>query len=336
MAAPLDVERVELAGRPVPLIEGVGTFSLASNGTLVYVPAVPELATRVVRVSRDGSSEETFPLPESYFIDPRLSPGGNQLSLTDLKDGLNRDVYVLDIESAVLRQLTFGEGGFSVWSPDGTRLVFQSRVAGFTTLYSKPVDGSAEATPLVRSDEVQMPHAWSAASGLLFHRAAKEGSHDLWRLPPGDDEARSLLVTDAYELGASFSPDGDWFAYASDESGRVEIYVRQVDGVAGGKHRISTDGGNEPVWSRDGSEIFYRHSDRMMAVPVELGEGFTYGEPKELFRGPYLSIVAPFAQYDVSADGRFFFMVRPAQEPPGEVRVVLNWVEELERLVPVD
>ena len=135
-----------------------------------------------------------------------------------------------------------------------------------------------------------------------------------------------------------FSPDGEWMAYSSDESGQREVYVQPYPGP-GGKWQISTNGGHEPVWNPEGGELFYRSGSSMMAVALDMESGFTAGTPQILFEGPYVPTAFSFPFYDVSADGQRFLMLAPVASQTGgatQIHVVLNWAEELKRLVPTD
>jgi Tol biopolymer transport system component len=159
---------------------------------------------------------------------------------------------------------------------------------------------------------------------------------DIWVLRLGDRKAQPFLQTPFNEGAPRFSPDGRWLAYTSDESGRYEVYVQPYPGP-GGKWLISTEGGTEPVWNRNGRELFYRAGDKMMAVDIATQPGFSAGNPRMLFDGPYaLSPAAP-PNYDVSPDGQRFLMLKPVEQAgaaPTQINVVLNWTEELKRLVP--
>jgi hypothetical protein len=134
----------------------------------------------------------------------------------------------------------------------------------------------------------------------------------------------------------SLSPDGRWFAYTSNEAGRYEIYVRPTSG-AEGRWQISTEGGVEPIWSATGSELFYRHRDQVLAVDVVTNPTFEHGRPRKLFEGRYaLGEVKDDARaYDVAQDGQRFLMLRPESESStGDLKVVVNWQEELKQRVP--
>jgi serine/threonine-protein kinase len=152
-----------------------------------------------------------------------------------------------------------------------------------------------------------------------------------------DRKVQPFIRTPFNESAPQFSPDGHWMAYVSNESGPNEIYVQAYPGP-GGKWQISTEGGTEPVWSRNGRELFYRNGNKMMAVDVATQPSFTGGKPRLLFEGPYVPTPATFPNYDVSSDGQRFLMLKPsesAEAAPTQINVVLNWFEELKRRVPV-
>ena len=151
----------------------------------------------------------------------------------------------------------------------------------------------------------------------------------------GEHRSRPFLQTPASEQDASFSPNGRWMAYASNESGRYEVYVQPFLG-SGGKWQISTDGGREPLWARSGRELFYRSGEKMMVADVITQPRFQAAGSRVLFQGPYETTSSASANYDVSADGQRFLMVQPSEQWPAvtELNVVLNWFEELKRRVP--
>jgi Tol biopolymer transport system component len=161
--------------------------------------------------------------------------------------------------------------------------------------------------------------------------------YDVWVLRISDRKAQPFLRTQFNEGAPRFSPDGHWLAYVSDESGRYEVYVQPYPGP-GGKWQISTDGGMEPVWNRNGRELFYRSGDKMMAVDIATQPSFTAGKPHMLFEGQYVPTAVLFPNYDVSPDGQRFLMLKPteqAEAAPTQIVVVQNWFEELKQKVPV-
>ena len=170
---------------------------------------------------------------------------------------------------------------------------------------------------------------------FIFEETTANSGRDIWLLPlEGERKPRPLLQTRFYEASPRLSPDGRWLAYASDESGRFEVYVQPFPGP-GGKWQISTDGGATPIWARDGKELFYRSGNRVMAVDITGGQTFSAGTPKLLFEGPYHWSVTISVDYDVAPDGRFL-MIKPTEQALAltQINVVLNWFEELKRRVP--
>ena len=165
-----------------------------------------------------------------------------------------------------------------------------------------------------------------------FCEIRPETNRDIGILNLDDRTAISWMATDANEHSPRFSPDGRLLAYVSDESGREEIYVQAFPGPSE-RIPVSIDGGREPLWSADGRELFFRYENRVMAVAVTADPAFTVGKPQQLFEGPYARGQGGGHWYDVAPDGQRFVMVR-TDHPPLQLRVVVNWLEELERLVP--
>jgi Tol biopolymer transport system component len=170
---------------------------------------------------------------------------------------------------------------------------------------------------------------------LAWTNTVSVGKTDIWVLTMGgENESQPFLATEFNEGGAMFSPDGRWLAYVSDESGRNEVYAQEYPGP-GGKWQVSNQGGVEPVWSRDGRELFYRNGTQMMVVEVEPGETFVAGEPRLLFEGDFVAS-GRTANYDVSPDGQHFVMALRQGEGARKLNVIVNWFEELKRLAPPD
>ncbi len=196
---------------------------------------------------------------------------------------------------------------------------------------------------LTTSEFRQNPGSWSPDGQFLaFYQQPSTGSsptaRDIWILPlEGERKPQPILQTQFNELAPVFSPDGRWLAYVSDESGRNEIYVRPFPNVDDGKWQISTDGGLELRWAANGREIFYRNEsgDQMMVVDITTEPTFRAGTPRLLFEGSYQGGAIGSAFYDVTPDGQRFVMVQAQQLGTGaHINVVINWFEELKRLVP--
>ncbi len=201
-----------------------------------------------------------------------------------------------------------------------------------SAIFTKAADGTGEALPLMENG---YGDAWSPDGGaFLFKRGARNNNWDIGVLWLQDDrEPEILLGTPFNELEASFSPDGRFLAYVSDESGQRQVYLHPFPGLEG-RWQISTDGGDEPRFSPDGGEIFYRSGDRMMAVSFSTEPRVSVSQPRVLFEGRYE--VDPFNNdahnYDLTPDGRHFVMVQRSGEGSDQIHVVVNWMEELKRM----
>jgi serine/threonine-protein kinase len=229
--------------------------------------------------------------------------------------------------------LTIGIGNVfhPVWTPDGRQVAFD--VSG--SIYLKAADGSGAAELLWASENEVGPMSWSPAGLLAFEDRPPSGI-DIWVLNASERSATPFLDSSFNEVSPMFSPDGRFLAYVSDESGGREVYVQPYPGP-GGKLTISTDGGQEPVWSADGRELFYRSGSQMLAVAIQTEPTFRAGKPRLLFEGNYQSDGVGHPYYHVSPDGQRFLMVRPkGGGTPTQLYVVLNWGEELQQLVPRD
>jgi Tol biopolymer transport system component len=254
---------------------------------------------------------------------------GSQLWLYDLtRDTLTRFTFEGDLNQA------------PIWTPDGRRIVFNSNKEGPRKLFWQLADGGGglERLSTSQTPSVQVPRSWSPDGKLLaFHEATPDTQRDIWVLGLSDRKAEPFLRTRFTEGAPSFSPDGRWLAYVSDESGRPEIYAQPYPGP-GGKWQISAEGGLEPSWNRNGRELFYRSGNKMMAVEVATDPTFSAGKPKMLFEGQYVASVFPLTgiAYDVSSDGQRFLMVKETEpsRDADQIHVVLNWTEELKRRLP--
>jgi serine/threonine-protein kinase len=352
LAVPFDLERLERTGDPVTVLEGIlmepggaAHFTFSDDGSLAYIPGgvlVPE--RKLVWVNRQGEVEP-LPAESREYMSPSLSFSGRQVAVT-IREGSNYDIWISDVARGSLTRLTShpGEDVASIWTPDGKQVTFASDVmgeGGGPALWWKPADGSGPQESLAEGEQVHgMPTSWSPDGQTLAFRLYTAGrSNDIWMLPrENEQEPWTFLDTEFDENGAMFSPDGRWLAYMSNETGRDEIYVQPVGtSGSGGKLLVSVGGGAEPLWARNGRELFYRNGNKMMAVAIETEPELSVGTPKLLFEGRFLGTgpVHLRRQYDVSPDGQRFLMIKREQDlVPTELIVVLNWFEELKRLVP--
>ncbi len=358
MAVPFDLERLEVTGGSLPVIEGVmqavyaghsaidtgaAQFSVSGAGSLVYVEGgtYPLLRKSLVWVDREGRAQPLGGTERGYWH-PRLSPDGRRVAVF-ISEPEQRDIFVYDISRGTLTRVTQeGANAYPAWSPDGKRVAFQSTTGGPANIFWVQPDGSA-LERLTTSENRQYPASWSPDGKAL---AFLEG-RDIWVLPfdNGEHEPRPVVQTRFEEEYPTFSPDGRWLAYTSDESGRREVYVQPYPGP-GPRTQISVEGGMSPAWARNGRELFYRvlsggrwgGKRKMMAVKITTDPTFIAGKPRMLFEEAGYQPSEPFRSYDVAADGRFL-MLEMAEQPSQrvtELRVVLNWFEELKRLVPTN
>ena len=360
VAMPFNPADGNLDQPPVRLLERIETsrfggayFAVAAQaGTLVYVPAGATATDRtLLRIGRDGRAEPLIGALGGYQ-NPTLSPDGRRAAVM-IGSETGSDIWILDLgRSTRLRFTAGGIGAFPVWAPDGRKLAFQSTAPGPFNLFWKALDGNGDAQPLLNADSIpahvwpdgasllpgtlprlsgagpQFPMSWSPdGSTLAFHERKPDGERDIWVVSPGGEPV-PFLLTSFDERSPRFSPDGRWLAYVSDESGRDDVYVQPFPGPES-KWVVSPDGGTDPVWSKDGRELFYRHGDQLMAVPVATGREFSPGRPLRLFEIRF-DVADNGPNYDVSPDGTWFVMPRSGRPPvPAELHVVLNWFSEV-------
>jgi serine/threonine-protein kinase len=338
LAAPFDLSRLQVTGAAVTVIEGIrieewgaAQFALSPEGTLVYVSGGPAWIGKLTSVDRQGTSKP-FPAAAQAYGPVSLSPDGQRLAVTVV--GATSDVWVYELTRGTFTRLTVeGSNYRPLWTPDGRRIIYQ-RTAGPNQFHLvwQLADGSGSEEILTTSDYPWWPSCFSPDGKLLvFQQNTADTGVDLSILPlEGDRQPYSWLKTKFLEWGAVFSRDGKWIAYTSDESGQFEIYVRSFPD-AGGKRQISTGGGEEVIWSSDGSALFYREALRWMSVTVQTQPEFIADAPKAIFEGPYLNV--PGVSYGVARDGQHFIMIEENQKqaPTTQFNVVLNWLEELKR-----
>ena len=351
MAVPFDLASLEVSGDPVSVLEGIrrygGTadYTLSPNGALVYVPD-QEYRYSPVWVDRKGTETLVTQEKREYAL-PRISADGKRVIFTLRTTGSPSNVVIYDLEQDAFSLLTF-EGGLvaaGMWTPDGNWITFSANVGGQTNIYRQLSDRSAlpEQLTTYTDPSPKAPSSWSPDERvLIFHNVTVPSPSAGWDIlilnTAENGEPQPFMTSPNHECCAKFSPDGKWLAYVSNELGRNHVYVRPYPGPDI-KFLVSEEaqGGGEPVWSPDGAELFYRNGNRMMAVPVQSEPTFRAGKPEVLFEGLYRTtpIPAGLQYYDISPDGQRFLMIRRDQAP-AQINVVLNWFEELKRLVPTN
>ena len=349
VAAPFDLETLELRANPVPVVDSVvqsidsesAQFAVSDSGTLVYLDVLNLNNARLVWVDREGGVE---PLTEAAhaYSDVRFSPDGNRFAVHNRSN--ENDIWFHDVGLGTMARLTLGnsEQETPVWSPDGRFVAFVSAevsASSARTFYRKAADGSGEREKLWDGRGHGHVADWTPGGRQLV--VELRGDVYLLNLE-GEPSLTPLLDGPFVEKSSRLSPDGRWIAYASDETGREEVYVQPFpDG--GSKHMVSRDGGLQPIWSPDGATLFFRGETHVMEVSVALAPEFQSTRPVSLFEDRFhRPRVGGHTSYDVSPDGRFLMLERESAGGKGRfggsfyIEVVINWFEELERRVPTD
>ena len=326
MAAPFDLANLELTGESFPVLDGVRQnlrrgvdYGLSSEGTLVYVPRTRHDQS-LVWVDPAGT-ETTILRKQQSFATPRVSPDGTQVVFS-LTEENRQNLWIHDLTTDSLRQLTEGELNTTPsWAPDGESIVFQSNRSGANGLCRQSIDGTGSARSITQPTRMsQVPGAFTPDGSALTY--LNRGT--VWTLPLPAGEAQKLVDTPLFECCAVVSPDGGWFAHVA---GPDNIYVDSFEEPET-QRRVSEEGGQQPVWSPTGDELFYRNGDKMMAVSIQTEPVLSVGEPRVLFEGSYRANqrIPQVQNYDISPDGQRFLMIRDDTEP-AQIRVVPNWIE---------
>jgi Tol biopolymer transport system component len=349
MAQPFDERRFELTGEAVPIAEQVredtsiahAWFSPSANGLLLYAEGAAK-DRQLVWFDRNGKQVGAVPGGDAYG-GVSLSPDGKKLAY--YLDGTGFDVWVFDIARGVKTPLTFGSSSgqgnlYPVWSPDGKYVAYVSFRNGKYGLYQKSADGSGGETQLLEgTDHFRVPTSWSAdGKFLVYHEGVSGGTYaygvpggwSIWVLPLfGDRKTYPFLQSTFSAREATFSPDGKWLAYCSNESGEYRVYVVPFPGP-GGKWQVSRGDGRGPLWRGDGKELFYLSADnKLVAVKVETSGGsFAAGEARVLFDSQSYGV---FARYHVTADGQRFVVVYEGSQPSSTLTFISNWTAELKK-----
>jgi serine/threonine-protein kinase len=355
MAAPFDVRTLTLAGGSVSLPDAVpqqlagntpGTagFSVSPVGSLAYMSGPGFIVPRrLAWVDREGREEPINAPPRAYFY-ARISPDGARAAL-DIRDA-EQDIWIWDFADETLRRLTVepSRERAPTWTPDGKYVLFDSNRFGPPNLFRQDVDGTEMAERLTQSGNNQFaPTVSSEGLSVLFEESEGRGNR-IWSVElQGERRPSPLWQTRFTERNPRISPGGQWLAYESDQSGQFEVYVRPYPDVTKGFSVVSTGGGTRPVWAPRGQELFYESPrGELMMVSVDDKDSWKAGTPVRLFdaRYPWSFGLSP-PSYDVSPDGKRFLIIK--QDSKSVIRnrfdsivIVSNWLEEVQRLVPID
>ena len=362
-AVPFDLAALAIVGNPAPVVEevrveggGAVQYATADDGSLVYIPGtVSGIERSLVWVDRSGE-EDVLTLPVRDYETLSLSPDGTRAAVVVGAGDGNRDIWVSELARGTLTRLTTqpGDDTHPLWSPDGQRVVFMHRSIedGQVTVYSQAADGSGTPEPLLTDEmlTILVPYDWSPDGETLFLTAAGgETGRDIGMVSAdGSGTWEPLAQTPATEQSPALSPDGRWLAYASNESGRYEVYVQRFPELLG-RQQVSVGSGYRPHWSEDGRELFFLRAPAgpptaVVRVTVETTDRdppvLDFGTEEVLFNWRYYSQASPMQYYDISPDGqRFLTIAAGATGDAGagraEINVVLDWFQELTERVPV-
>jgi eukaryotic-like serine/threonine-protein kinase len=337
-AVPFNLAEMEVTGdTPVTVVEGVrqnngprgALYSVTAAGTLAYLPGVAgsgQFEARLAWVDRQGNIAP-IPAPSRAYFSPVLSPDGKQVAV-NITSGTVQ-IWIYDLARGTLTPLGSQETSNlnPIWTPDGKPVVYRSARDGNFNVYWRAADGSGSEERLTTSDNSQQPDSWSPdGQSLAFDEINPATGREIWMLRLSDRKAEPFLRSAFNQNDGEFSPDGRWLAYSSNESGGSEVYVQPYPGP-GKKWQISVGGGNFPRWNPSRGELFYNSGDKTMVVDVVTSPTFSAGKPKLLYEGPDSGLPSP--------DGKRFLIVQSVEppQPPTQIDIVLNWIEELRRLV---
>jgi WD40 repeat protein len=351
-AYPFDAARAAVAGEPMPIERGVGTddglfhsaFSVSESGVLAYRTGAAA-RRQLAWIDRSGKTIDAIGQPdENTPAALALAPDGQRIAVARLVEG-NFDVWLKEAGGNAESRLTFDPAidNSPLWSPDGSQIVFRSSRKGVHDLFMKPTNGRTDEQALLVTDQGKMPLDWSLDGRyLLYSTQDPKTASDLWVLPMMDERKPfPVLGSNSDDIEGQFSPDGRWLAYASDESGRYEIYIRTFP-EGSGKWQVSVTGGRQPRWQQDGHELFYVASDaRLMAVPIRLApdtHALEAGAPVALFptrlaagSGIATTGFQARAQYAVARDGRFLMNIAVDEAITSPITIVQNWTAGLKK-----
>jgi len=342
MAQPFDLGKLQLSGEPFVVAPHVRralgnieslrhlSCSVSENGVLVLDQLPNRLRSQLIWTDRSGKQISSIDdLTNVAMVN--LAPDGQHfvVSRLDLQTGDN-DVWLSDETGKNATRFTFDSAidNYPIWSPDGSRIVWCSNREGIYQLYQKAASGAGQDELLFKSDYYKFPNSWSPDGRYVIYREINPRTNfDVWVLPvgpdAGDQKPFPFLDTAANEAAAVLSPDGQWMAYCSDESGRYEVYVQSFPGH-GGKRQISTGGGLGPRWA--GKELFYHALDgKLMAIEVKPGRSFEASAPAPLFEfRAGGNLITPY--YDVTRDGQKFLLSTIVEtQPAAPLTVMVNW-----------
>ena len=356
-AVPFDLAHLQVSGSPVPILEGVSSttgagsvqLSFSENGTLSYIPGHGGFPlVSLYWLDRQGKFTPIRQKAGDYY-EPAFSPDGKRLAIQ-----MDSDIWVYDLARDTSTRLTFdGNNRYPLWTPDGLRITYahfaKAGEVGASNIYWTHADGTGSPLPLTNSSSRKFPSSWHPSGKLLlFEDIAPDGKNRAFTLDVRSDEKQGWKAGEIKPLSDSssvlarwsFSPDGRWLAYMSNESGQWEVYVRAF-AASGGKWQVSTAGGLNPKWSRTGKELFFSTPDnRVMVVPYTVsGDSFSPGRPQLWSSGQFTDRLG-MVNYDVYPDGKRVAVLKTPigteDVSPSKFAFVFNFFEELRQKVPTE
>jgi Tol biopolymer transport system component len=344
-----DLKSMQLTGTPVTVATNIGRFgsigpirfssiSVAPNGILTFFSKSGYSSTRLRLYDPNGKEVTTFE-KQGLFVEPSFAMDEQRVVVQREDPAGNNDVWLLDTVRHTFSRITFHSG--LVWSPaispDSKQVAYSWARPGYgnADLFLTSTSGAGSPRMIWESDAIKFPDDWSPDSTTLLVEVFQPGNRtDLWAFPLNGSKPYPLFETPFREVEAKFSPDGEFIAYSSDESGRKEVYV-QTFPVSAQKWQISTQGGSQPQWSRDGKELFFLSpSLDLMSVEIRTPSRFETGVPRMLFHTTIpreLGNVEGRNQYAVDRDGNFLIVSGDAASEPRRIHVVVNWQSMLNR-----
>ncbi len=355
-AVPFDPNTLSTRGTAVPIVNdvahegqvGVGQYDVSQTGTLVYRRAIGASGsgpTALEWIDASGKRQR-LPIKPRDYQDLSLSPDGKRIALS-ISDGTSQDVWVYDTQRDAMTRLTFGGATYRypVWTPDGKSILLSSVGNG---IIQTRADGASQPRTLIQSNLVQIPSSFTPDGKRLAYFEVAAGTRQLWTLPLHDEgghlkagSPERFLSSSSIDVSPSFSPDGQWLAYQSNESGTAEVYVRSFPPPAsgpGGRWLISNSGGTNPRWSRAGHDLLYQAGSQIMTVRYTInGDAFVAEKPRVwIDRLGASPIVGNFSSWDVTSDAKRVAILTPAESAEAakqehEVVFLMNFFDELRR-----
>ncbi|HKA00638.1 MAG TPA: hypothetical protein VKE70_29200, partial [Candidatus Solibacter sp.] len=352
-AAPMDIKRLRLTGEPSTVLEsvafngvsGAASFDFAHNGIFVFQGGESAQHESIYWISKPAAPQLVSSFPGAFSL--RLSPDGRRIALS-VREGSSREVWIYDLERDTRTRLTFsGDSSNPIWSHDGRYIFYVSQGGGLNEIQSLRADGVGRVTRLYSSSSaVQLGAVSHDGNRLIFAVQAAGSGADLWTIPIGVAPAGTFkagppepfLKTSFNEQDAEFSPDGHWIAYTSSETGRPEVYVRPFPGP-GGRWQISNGGGNFPVWSQNGQDLFYTSADRLMVTSYRADRASFTAERPRVWAENFVNTSNYYRRFDIASDGRGFIQLRPSidarDKSASDATFLLNFFDEVRRRAPV-